>query len=401
MRHFHISLLLTSLLLILYGCSEEYGDIYLPEEPHQSDAGSINPSTRAGDINDFHIYLLRNFDTNEDGSLSQEEIDAVTSINIDYTGAFYDPSHIMQYEEIDVTPFKNLEYLNCQGNLLTSLDVSQNHKLKRLTCQWNHLPELDIRSNPNLEMLKCGGNHITSFNLSQNPLLDTVFLSVPTYYIIPPVNVDTSYENTMDQIDLSNNPLINTLYCNGMGLKSLSVEYNMELEKLICVGNDLESLHITNNPKLRYINCSHNKLTDLQITGAPLLDDLTCESNLLRKLDTSHLPNLGALLCDNNHLFWTDALILDYNPKLRTLSCSNNYLLGLYLPNNLKNLEYLNCSNSHLTGLNVARQHNLKFLICNNNNISELEITKTQWRNMKWLAIDDHTTFFWAPEPPL
>ncbi len=96
-------------------------------------------------------------DTNTDGEIQESEALVITSLNL------FDSS-ISDLTGIEA--FENLEFLDCGGNLLSSLDVSNNIALATLYCYSNDLTLLDCNNNINL----------TALILTNNLNLTTVFL---------------------------------------------------------------------------------------------------------------------------------------------------------------------------------------------------------------------------------
>ena len=88
----------------------------------------------------FREYV-KTFDTDNSGSLSDEEVIVVTDIDVTNR-------NITSLKGIEY--FTNLEKLNCQDNELTALDVSENTKLENLNCSNNLLKELDLSLNNQL-----------------------------------------------------------------------------------------------------------------------------------------------------------------------------------------------------------------------------------------------------------
>ena len=82
--------------------------------------------------------------------------------------------NVMEKEISDLTgieDFTALDYLNCQQNQLTSLDVSANTALTILKCYSNQLTSLDVSANTALTKLHCYANHpSTSLDVSSNVL---------------------------------------------------------------------------------------------------------------------------------------------------------------------------------------------------------------------------------------
>ncbi|MBZ4035951.1 T9SS type A sorting domain-containing protein [Flavobacterium sp. 17A] len=75
-----------------------------------------------------------------------------------------------------IEDFAALEYLNCQFNLLTSLNVSKNTKLIELYTHGNDLTTLDLSTNTALTTLYANKNKITALDLSKNSKL--VYINV-------------------------------------------------------------------------------------------------------------------------------------------------------------------------------------------------------------------------------
>ncbi|CAM3578710.1 T9SS type A sorting domain-containing protein [Flavobacterium chungbukense] len=70
-----------------------------------------------------------------------------------------------------IQDFTSLEYLNCQFNLLTSLNVSKNSKLIELYTHGNDLTTLDVSANTALTTLYANKNKLTALDLSKNTKL--------------------------------------------------------------------------------------------------------------------------------------------------------------------------------------------------------------------------------------
>jgi hypothetical protein len=95
----------------------------------------------------FRYYVRENFDTDQNGELSPEEIDAVKRISC--SGG-----------ETEITSLQGIRYfteltqLECDYNRLKQLDLSENTKLTKLYCYSNNLTKLDISKNKKLEALE-------------------------------------------------------------------------------------------------------------------------------------------------------------------------------------------------------------------------------------------------------
>ena len=305
--------------------------IYVPEEAieaYQSEwsehldyvgriVGAILPENFPDEI--FRSYVFKNFDTNKDGVLSEEECDEVTEINVNHL-----VQNIHSLEGIDY--FRNLSVLACQVEFyyatvsggshnwhlmnendeeviggLTSLDVSSNHLLENLYCAGNQLTSVILSGNSSLNRLDLGYNHITAIDLNACPLLTYLDIS----------------ENEVGTLDLSNNPLIERLYCAGnYNLSILDLSLNPELNFLVCNNCSLSTLNVADCPKLTHVQAGGNKLTTIDVGNLKDLEFLSVEYNRLGSLDVSANDSLSYLGCNENSI---DCLYLSFGQAISTL----------------------------------------------------------------------------------
>ena len=144
---------------ILTGIGSFAGEITVPFE-----IGVAIDAANFPDEN-FRTYVKEKFDTTADGILSKREREGVTQINVSYkkisdlTGVEY---------------FTALQWLYCEYNQLTELDVRQNSELQELYCSDNNLTALDVSQNTALQTLSCNKNNLTELDVRQNPALQTL-----------------------------------------------------------------------------------------------------------------------------------------------------------------------------------------------------------------------------------
>ena len=228
-----------------------------------------------------------------------------------------------------------------KGNIAGGRDVltvEERSKVKIININKKDISDLKgIEAFPNLTELDCGNNSIQKLDLRQNPMLITLKCN----------------KNQLTQLDLSKNPDIDYLNCSENQLEQLDVSH-LKLEYLYCSNNDLEQLDVKNSKWLRELDCSKNELTKLDV-------------------DVTHKPNLERVECQNNQL---TSLILGENKMLRKLNCANNQLTQLNL-NNMSSLEELNCANNKLTQLNLNNMISLKELKCQNNQLTALDVSSS------------------------
>ena len=225
-----------------------------------------------------------------------------------------------------------------KGNIAGGRDVltvEERSKVKIIDVKKKDISDLEgIEAFPNLTELDCGNNSIQKLDLRQNPMLKTLKCN----------------KNQLTQLDLSKNLDIDYLNCSENQLEQLDVSH-LELGYLDCSNNNLEQLDVQKSKWLRELNCSKNELTELDV-------------------DVTHKPNLVRVECQNNKL---TSLILGENKGLTKLNCANNQLTQLNL-NNMISLKELNCFNNQLTVLDVSSSPELTKLWLGNNHLTSLNL---------------------------
>ena len=215
------------------------------------------------------------------------------------------------------------------------LTVEEQRKVETIEVEGKNISSLrGIEAFPNLTELDCGNNSIQKLDLRQNPMLITLKCN----------------KNQLTQLDLSKNPDIDYLNCSENQLEQLDVSH-LKLEYLYCSHNDLEQLDVKNSKWLRELDCSKNELTVLDV-------------------DVIHKPNLVRVECQNNQL---TSLILGQNKLLKKLNCAHNQLTQLNL-NNMISLKDLNCFNNQLTVLDVSDSPKLTTLWLGDNHLTSLNL---------------------------
>ena len=191
------------------------------------------------------IDYVVDVDTNKDGQISVNEAQKVRGLELyDYSGEDIIGLNISSMSEIKY--FTALEYLDCSGNQLTSLDVSGCPALTSLYCWGNQLTSLDVSNNTALTELDC-------------------------------------FDNQLSSLDVSGCPALTSLYCSGNQLTSLNVSNNTALKFLNCDNNQLASLDVSNNNALRFLVCDNNQLTSLDLSKVSL-QEFYCSGNPFTKI---------------------------------------------------------------------------------------------------------------------
>ena len=148
------------------------------------------------DANFLAALIEKGVDTNNDLLISYTEAEAVT---------FLDVSVKSISDMTGLEAFVNLDFLVCNDNELTSLDVSNNAALMWLYCEDNQLTSLDVSNNAGLWEFDCSGNQLTSLDVSNNTSLESLFCS----------------GNDLTNLDVSNNTALTSLTCGEADRKSV------------------------------------------------------------------------------------------------------------------------------------------------------------------------------------
>ena len=232
---------------------------------------------------------VQQYDTNNNGTLSQQELTAVTTINV---------------PGCDIKSVKGIEYftaltvLYLGGNQLSSLDLRHNTKLTELYLDANQLSSLDVSHNTALEWLYLSGNQLSSMDLSHNTALKWLWL----------------YDNQLSSVDLSHNTSLVGLYLNGNQLSSVDLSRNTALEYLDLNHNQLSSVDVSHNTALTELNLGGNQLSSVDVSHNTALEWLWLDDNQLSSVDLSHNTALKWPGLSGNRLLWFGGVAI--NPNL-------------------------------------------------------------------------------------
>jgi hypothetical protein len=138
----------------------------------------------------------------------------------------------------------SLQYLLCEDEKLTSVDVTRNRALKVLNLRSNDLPDIDLQKNRMLTHIDAGYNRLGTLNVSKN--LSLIELSCVV--------------NNLADLDVSNNKMLKIMSVGNNRLTSLDLSQNAALKSVICNNNLLTSIRLGEKPALTFLNCSYNEL---------------------------------------------------------------------------------------------------------------------------------------------
>ena len=165
--------------------------------------------------------VLQDVDTNDDGEIQISEAEDVSFLDVT-------EKNIASMEGIQ--SFVALQYLTCEDNQLTVLDVTQNVNLINLSCPENQLTSIDVSQNSELIFLNYTNNQLTQIDISQNLNLEIIWVSV----------------NNLTELDVSQNTALTWVSCMFNSITNLDLSQNINLDSFAARDNQLISLNIKN-----------------------------------------------------------------------------------------------------------------------------------------------------------
>ncbi|MBP5492583.1 MAG: DUF4214 domain-containing protein [Clostridiales bacterium] len=173
-----------------------------------------------------------------------------------YTLQFYETS----VETLNVDGCTALETLYVPENALTSLDVSSCTALKELRCDCNKLVSLTLPANSKtIDFINCDNNMLTDLDVSGYENLLNLFCD----------------NNQLSSLDLTGCTNLETLYVDHNNLKTLDVSGLAHLKSLSCVFNQLISLKLSGCTLLRVLACFGNSLARINVSDSHHLIELS------------------------------------------------------------------------------------------------------------------------------
>ena len=146
--------------------------------------------------------------------------------------------------------------------------------------------------------------------------------------------------NSIPQVNLSKNPLLETFIANECKIKILEVSKNDRLTCLECSGNLLNTIDLKNHPNLQTLDVSNNKMAAIDISGCTKLRNFNCSGNALMSLDVSKNIALQTLDCSSNKI---SILSFANNTSLDSINCSNNKLTDVDVRNGILEMKFFDC----------------------------------------------------------
>ncbi len=173
------------------------------------------------------VFINQN-DNKENLDWNIENPDSWNGITFDEEGyvSMIDLSYRNLTGNLNLSGFSHLQFLDCSGNSLESLDVTNCSLLENLECYFNMtLETLYLKGSGNLKYLDCSGCRIQALELSDCTEMEELLCS----------------NNQLTKLDLS---VLSKLF------------------KLLCDSNEIAKMILPENNQLRNVNCEYNYFTD-------------------------------------------------------------------------------------------------------------------------------------------
>ena len=277
-------------------------------------------------------FVASQYDADEDGTLSDDELAEITEINAGYIMNLKGAEH-----------FKNLDFLclyygSDENPSITSINLSLFPKLYRFSLQdCSGVTSLDFSKNPLLtefELLRCpnvsslklpasveqvgldGAKSLTALDVSQLPKLRQFFMInsgvTDLNFSANPVLSSIGITGVEDEKQVLNT--VNLTNCDGLEnidiryttITTLTMKHLPIVRSLMLLYNDITSTTIEDCAEFNDITCNDNVLGTLCLKDNPLLGTINTEDNQLQVLIADNCPKLGRVQAFNNKLMWLD-----------------------------------------------------------------------------------------------
>lgn len=216
--------------------------------------------------NKFMQHLLEKHDVNGDNAIYFSE-----AINTD--GLEVSSKGIRSLKGIEY--FRNLQWLHCEHNDITELDLSRNTQISYLQLGYNKLTSLNLRGIGSLGFFKCDNNQLTGLDLSDS--------------------------KGMCWFSAMNNNLQSMNFFNHHNLQYVNL-YNNQLTSLVLEGVEKKIF--------RSLNVKHNKLVELDLSRCPFLSEIDVSDNNLKTLNVSNCnKDMGVVYVDPQYEYGTSIFV--------------------------------------------------------------------------------------------
>ncbi|MEE9349041.1 MAG: hypothetical protein V3U80_03275, partial [Flavobacteriaceae bacterium] len=272
---------------------------------------------------------------------------------------------------LDLSANTALTSLLVYNNQLTSLNVANGNNSNILGGFFN------TTNNPNLICITVDDVAYSTANWSNIDAIVSFSTNCACTVTIPDANfknylinntaINTSGDNEIQCYESS--LFTGTISVNNLSITNLTgIETFTALTGLNCLNNSLTNIDISQNTLLTSFSCNNNQLSALDVSNNTLLTVLACRDNQITSLDVSNNTLLEYFSCHTNSL---TSLDVSNNTDLIRLWCYNNQLTSL----NIKNGNNDNMSNAN-------------FKATNNPNLTCIDVDDIAWSTTNWTNID-------------
>ena len=261
--------------------------------------------------------------------------DPITPINDDYLSI---PDHHFETKLIE----QGIDSDGIVNKKILKTDAEKiNHLNFNLSANFGEISDLTgIEGFVNLTFLSAVGQKIQDIDLSSNIKLDTLFLSGNAF-----TSIDISHNPNLIYLDIESNELTN-IY----GLSRAT-----SLKKLNLSWNNFEEINIQNQ-SIEVLLMSHNLLKSINTDGALNLKNIFLIINELTSVDFSSNTLLETVVVSGNKL---PNINLEHNSNLTHLYVSSNSLTSLDVSNNQELIDLRVDRNPDLTCIKIQNSQNI------------------------------------------
>ena len=250
------------------GYSSQNMDVTISDSSGSSSSGYVAIDSANFPDSAFRSYVSSNFDSDNNGALSESEISAVDWINV---------------SNMNITSLKGIEHftqisgLNCENIRITELDLSRNTALTEVWAMSSDISSINVNNCTSLRKLGLHGNKLTSLDVSGCYALEELHCG----------------DMSLSRLVIGSKPSLRQLYCYRNQLAELDVTGCPALTQLHFGGNRISSIDLSKCTALQLLHCWSNLLAGLDLSGLASITDINCADNALRMLDLSGCTSLA------------------------------------------------------------------------------------------------------------
>lgn len=358
----------------------------------------------------FAEYIIKYFDRNQDGHLQNDEAALIKEIDISDYDQTVAPIRTLEGIEhfknlevlycmhagiqgvVDLSGLSKLNHIECDHNEITELKIAKCPAINSLICEFNSIEKLDLQSAgcTGLQFFNCQGNKLKSLDCSGFTRLQHLYCAMnPELSTLKTTGLSAMttlacHKTNLTSIKLQDMPGLSYVQANDSKLVSLDLKGMDKLEKIYVGNNYLQALDVTPAPKLTVLECSGNALKTVDgLAGLNNLINFNCSNNLFKTIVLTGKRALKEVNISFNKL---ESLTLSDCPNITSIVCNGTGLKTLDVAA-FANLQKLECEKNELTTLDVSSNLKLETLYARNNKLTELWLAQGQ--KIKDLKVDN------------